>query len=52
MGIEKELTKNVHHKDIRGKAANFAVPEETLCDSAVGWELEVLCPTKKKTRKR
>jgi hypothetical protein len=49
MPADKELTKRITHKDIKKRAKSLALPDKTMCKSAVGWELEIMCPNYKKT---
>jgi hypothetical protein len=51
MPADKELTKRITHKDLKKTAKNLALPNKTMCKSAVGWELEVMCPNYKKNNK-
>lgn len=51
MPADKELTKKITHKDLKKRAKSIALPDKTMCKSAVGWELEVLCPNYKKNNK-
>jgi hypothetical protein len=49
MPADKELTKRITHKDIKKRAKSLALPDKNMCKSAVGWELEIMCPNYKKT---